>query len=282
MVPPEYYFKIIDYLDESKLPATVSLTTNLWDYYKRPDRWIPLFKNPRVGIATSFQYGEGRRITKDQVLTEEIFIDIVSKFKKDIGYMPEFITVIDEENEDTVLDTVRLARRLETRCKINYVNASGRQTNSYPLSKMYVKYLEIYEAELAEYEFSTSQMMKVLNHKETVCPLSRDCDSHIRSLNPDGSYFSCGSFADDKLFPINFDREMKETSVIKTPLSSATELESLKDECFSCPMFNICNGCRKSIYDLKKQGQEIVEDHCSRMKSIAPKILKYTEAAWIH
>ena len=47
---------------------------------------------------------------------------------------------------------------------------------------------------------------------------------------------------------------------------------SLKEECFSCPMFSICNGCRKTIKDLKEA--DVVESHCIRMKKIAEEIIK--------
>ena len=46
----------------------------------------------------------------------------------------------------------------------------------------------------------------------------------------------------------------------------------MKRACLECPMFNICNGCRKTIKDFKKHN--VVEDHCRLMKTIAPKILK--------
>ena len=37
-------------------------------------------------------------------------------------------------------------------------------------------------------------------------------------------------------------------------------------------MFSICNGCRKTIKDLKEA--DVVESHCVRMKSIASEIIK--------
>jgi sulfatase maturation enzyme AslB (radical SAM superfamily) len=75
---------------------------------------------------------------------------------------------------------------------------------------------------------------------------------------------------DDKEYPINFVKEVKEGGFI-TPLQNAPELYSLKDECIGCPMFSICNGCKKTIKDLKQHN--MVEEHCSLMKQIAPKII---------
>ena len=76
---------------------------------------------------------------------------------------------------------------------------------------------------------------------------------------------------DDKEYPIDFVKEIKQKQFIK-PLEDAPELFSLKDECVTCPMFNICNGCKKTIKDLKQH--DMVEEHCSHMKQLAPRIIK--------
>jgi sulfatase maturation enzyme AslB (radical SAM superfamily) len=56
-----------------------------------------------------------------------------------------------------------------------------------------------------------------------------------------------------------------------TPLKDDMNLMSLKKACFSCPMFEICNGCSKTIKDLKEYN--MVEDHCQHMKSMASDII---------
>jgi radical SAM protein with 4Fe4S-binding SPASM domain len=113
-------------------------------------------------------------------------------------------------------------------------------------------------------------MMVRLKGKPTICPQSRDCDSGIRTIQPDGDYYSCGSFGDDKDKSIDFEYEM--AGGFSTPLSDDIELVSMKNACFSCPMFEICNGCRKTIKDTKKFG--MVEEHCRLMKQLAPEIIK--------
>ena len=52
MMDPQYYREIIKYCDDNNLPANISLTTNLWPFYKNPNKWLDIFQNPRVGIAT--------------------------------------------------------------------------------------------------------------------------------------------------------------------------------------------------------------------------------------
>jgi radical SAM protein with 4Fe4S-binding SPASM domain len=270
MMPPEYYFKIIEHLDAHDLKASLSLTTNLWSFYLRPAQWSPLFRHPRVGVSTSFNYGETRRITKDRVFTEEIFWKVSNLFYEEVGRRPDFISVITEENEDTAIDNVRLAQKMGVECKLNYAMASGIQGKPYLLSKIYKIYLEVYRLGLMPWEFNTKQMVKRISSFATACPQNRDCDSGIRCLQPDGDYYSCGAFGDDKEYAIDFQKEMA-SSVVFQPLKESAELVSLKTECFGCPMFDICNGCRKTVRDLKQHA--LVEEHCTLMKTLAPDIL---------
>ena len=73
MVEPDYYWRIIDWLDEHNYDTSISLTTNLWPFYKKPKKWTPLFNNDRVGVTTSFQYGGGRLKGDYTEFTEEDF-----------------------------------------------------------------------------------------------------------------------------------------------------------------------------------------------------------------
>jgi len=73
MMDPKYYMDIIEFLDKNNYPASISLTTNLWPFYKKPEKWLEVFQHPRVGIATSFQYGGGRLKGDFTEFTEEDF-----------------------------------------------------------------------------------------------------------------------------------------------------------------------------------------------------------------
>ena len=55
-------------------------------------------------------------------------------------------------------------------------------------------------------------------------------------------------------------------------LQKEMRLMNLKQSCFTCPMFQICNGCKKTIKDLKDY--DLVESHCITMKKLAPKIIE--------
>jgi radical SAM protein with 4Fe4S-binding SPASM domain len=269
MMDPQYYREIIKYCDDNNLPANISLTTNLWPFYKNPKKWMDVFQNPRVGIATSFQYGSGRLKGDYSVFTEEDFWNCSNAVLEHCGYRPSFIAVITEENEDSVIRTVELAKKMDVVCKVNYAMASGEQDKPYMLAKIYYQYVKIWQAGLAEWEHNTQQMMNRLRGEATICPLTRTCDSHIRTIQPEGDYYSCGAFGDDKEKAIDWDFEMN--GGFATPLADSFELNSLKKGCYTCPMFQICNGCKKTIKDLKKHN--MVEEHCYNMKLLGPAIL---------
>lgn len=270
MVRPRYYWELIDFLDVNDLDARISFTSNLWPFYKNTELWLDLFKHPRMGVCTSFEYGGQRLIAKGKPYTEQHFRDVVAHFEENVGYKPDFISVINDDNEQHAIKNVELAKDLGVECKLNYAMASGRQSAPYQLSKIYKTYLEIIDRGLMPWEFNTKQMVRRLSGRATVCPQSRECDKGIRALNPGGDYYSCGSIADDKEMPIDFNAEVRLGDFF-TPLQDSFEHKFLKSDCLSCPMFEICNGCRKTIVDMKRHG--IVEEHCKLMKTLAPKII---------
>lgn len=265
MVDPSYYWKILNYINEKQLNTTLSFTTNLWDFYKRPQRWIELFKQKNVGVATSFNYGDTRRITRNQVLTDTIFWEISDLFLTHVGYRPDFLSVINDDNESSALDNVRLAKAMGVECKLNYAMASGEQSRPYQLSKIYKIYLDVISEGLTPWEFNTKEMIKSISQKATICPRNRSCDTGIRCLQPEGDYYSCGAFGDDKEYAIDFESEMSSTK-IATPLLDDYSISALKPECYGCAMFSLCNGCRKTIKDMKKA--EMVSAHCDLMKRL--------------
>lgn len=281
MIPQEYYWQLIEHLEEKGYPASISFTSNLWPFYKNPHRWKGLFNHPRMGVTTSFQYGGGRLKGDLTEFSEKDFWKVSDAMLEHCGYRPEFIAVITEENAHNAIKNVELAKEMDVVCKLNYAFSSGppvqfkgitmgQEGKPFVLSDIYEIYVEIWKRGLAPWEFNTSQMVKRLRGQATVCPQTRSCDEGIRALQPSGDYYSCGAFGDDRQYPIDFEREMAGEFI--TPIKHQPKLQSLKDECYTCPMFQICNGCRKTIKDLKDNG--LVETHCRKMKTLAPDILK--------
>lgn len=284
MMPVEYYWEILSYIDQHRLKTTLSLTTNLWGFYKSPQKWVNLFRHPNVGVCTSFQYGNSRLKGNLEPFTEEEFWRISDIFLALVGYRPTFIAVITEENQDTVIKTVELAKKMNVICKVNYANASGpvkyfkgiaigNEGKPFLLADIYSKYIEILEAGLAPWEHNAQQMVKAIRNEPTICPISRRCDEGIRSLQPDDRYYSCGAFGDDNLYPVDFKEDMVKR--ITGTLQNQLELFSMKEDCQTCPMFLLCNGCRKTIHDLKSCGR--VEEHCMKMKAQADKIIELSD-----
>ncbi|MBL7557229.1 MAG: radical SAM protein [Bdellovibrionaceae bacterium] len=263
MMKPDYYWEIIRYLEERNMNTTLSFTTNLWAFYKNPEPWVELFKHPLVGINTSFNYGQTRRITKDRVYTEEDFWKVSDLFLEKIGYRPSFISVITEENFSTAIDNVYLAKKMNVECKLNYALASGDQGSSFLMGKIYEVYLQIIRLGLTEWEYNSKQIIRKKNAISTSCPLNRACDETIRCLQPESDYYSCGAFGDDKQYPISFQEEVIQGKKF-LPLKDQAPLAYLKEDCLTCPLFEICNGCKKNISDIKKSNR--VQEHCSAMQ----------------
>jgi radical SAM protein with 4Fe4S-binding SPASM domain len=281
MMDPQYYWNIIDHLDSINSHATLSFTSNLWPFYKNPNKWKDLFNHPRMGVTTSFQYGGGRLKGDLSEFTEEDFWKCSDAMLEHCGYRPDFISVITEENEHDAIKNVELAKRMGVECKLNYAMSSGppvkfkgiimgQQGKPYMLSNIYEIYVEIWKRGLAPWEFNTKQMMKRLIGQSTCCPQNRECDSGIRTLQPSGDYYSCGAFGDDREYSINFDQEMKGKKIF--PIKNILELQTMTEDCYTCPMFEICNGCKKTIKDHKTYN--MASTHCKKMKTLAPDILK--------
>lgn len=280
MMPVQYYWDIIDHIEENDLPANLAFTSNLWPFYKKPEKWKDLFNHPLVGVTTSFQYGNARLKGDYTPYTESEFWDVSDAFLEHCGYRPDFIAVITEENDDTVLKTVALAKAMGVEVKVNYAYGSGdvkevkhgtmgNKDQPYRLSRIYRHYLDIYNTGLMQWEYNTKQMIDAMQNKSTTCPLNRSCDSGIRAIQPSGRYYSCGAFGDDDEYGIDFKEEME--GAFHQPLQRP-ELMSMKDACFTCPMFDICNGCKKTISELKTLN--MVETHCLQMKELAPEIIE--------
>lgn len=258
---PEFYWDIIEYLDFKGMDkTTLAFTTNLWDFYKKPDKWTELFSHERVGVTTSFNYGETRRISKSRNFSEEEFLKVSDLFLERIGYRPDFISVITEENADTAVDNVRLAKKLGVECKLNWAMASGRASKPYPIGKMYKIYAEIYKEGLTEWEHNTKEILGKKNGKNAVCPLNRECQKGIRNLQPDG-YGTCGAFGDDHEYEVDFDKEMAGAKIDPFPKK---DFLALKEECLTCPGYQYCHGCKKVMTDLRRH--DLIEVSCKAMK----------------
>ena len=260
MVDPAYYLELLSLLDPG---ATMYMTSNLKDFYLNPDKWEPILKNPNVYVATSFQYGNGRRWDRDTIYSEEKFIDVFTMFKNRIGRTPSFIAVIDESNEDTAFKTVELAKKLGTSCKLNNATKLGKQKNHYPRYKMFQIYLGLIDNGLAEYE------VNCLERSIGRCPINirRLCKSVIRSIYIDSDNNPRYSYCDK--IDIGLPIETIRPEPIQHVLSPE---EYISEKCGECELINICNACDSNV----EQAKEFPE-YCEEMIKLKTRII---EAGW--
>lgn len=262
MVNPSYYWDIIDYLDKKDMDTTISFTSNLWPFLKSPDKWVELFNHERMGISTSFQYGNGRLKGDYSVFTEDDFWEVSDAMLEHVGYRPDFISVVTEDELDIAIKNVELAKRMNVECKLNYAMASGDQYKPLLLADIYKIYLDIYDKGLTEWEYNTKDIIKSLNNVATACPRNRSCNQTIRCIQPDGDQYTCGAFADDKEYLIGND------------FKDDIDLISMTSRCFTCELFNLCNGCAKTIKDHKRFNMN--EQHCFEMTQLKNRLLCLT------
>lgn len=272
MMSPKYYWDLINHIELNHLSTNISLTTNLWDFYKNPNKWMELFKHPKIGVCTSFQYGNERRLGSGEVFTESMFKEIFFMFKELIGYEIMFIAVINDSNENTTIETVELARSLNTECKMNPVVKSGRSGYYYPFYKIMQKYIEIIEHGLSPWEFNSKEIKKLIHNQPACCPYGRTCYKNIRAISPEGLIHSCGSINDDHYVNLKLNKPTYELSSYNER-KFASDYNYIKKECFGCDMFDFCNSCYKRIMDIKENPNEI-NTHCLEMKKLEKKLMR--------
>lgn len=265
MVPPSYYLELEKLLREyGNTESYICLTSNLWDYYENPEKWKPVFSNKRFKVMNSFQYGNQRLKSDGTPYTEEDMTKIMNLYEKEYGEKFSFLAVITEENENTVIKTVELAKKLNTICRINPAVQSGRTKKYYPHWKMMEHYLNIYKSGLMNYEYNTQQIIsKIMIGKNAMCPWNSSCLSGIRSFSPEGLVHPCGAFGDNHYTNKN-NKTYELTEYNENEI--AKDYPYIKAECIACENFLLCNSCHKSIHDIKINHDE--EEHCNNMKKI--------------
>lgn len=258
MVSPKYYDEILTLGN-----FTISLTSNLKDFYLNSEKWKNLLKNPRVNICTSFQYGDGRKWDKHTIYTEEMFINVMTKFNEEIGYMPPFIAVISNKNEDKALNHLHLAKKLNTKCKMNPLLPLGLSKDFYPLYKMIDIWMAIYNNHLEEWWDNDKQfLLGTCNFNTNLL-----CETSIRSFwlndKEEVVYSNCEDCAvNGYVIPIDKNKpKQTETEICKTQI--------IDEKCLCCPLYRLCNGC-KSLRAINK----ITENHCEEMLKRLEKIKK--------
>lgn len=249
----------------------VSLTTNLKAYYNNREYWKPLLSNPRLGIATSFQYGNERLWDENTVYDESMFIKVMTAFKEDFGYLPPFIAVITPDNIDRAIDHVYLAKRLGTKVKLNGLEAVGRSTKSTPLYKMIDIWDKVYQLGLQDYvqwdpQFTSGGCNWNTNHMCKSCIRACWVDDHDQL-----HYSFCETLlegvANQPAIEIPTDTQRPK------PIPIIPQFDQfLTNECISCELSDLCNGCY-----VNKEIAKCFPDFCEQMKARKQTILSHCE-----
>lgn len=266
-VDPKWYYDLLTWLENNNMQVNISFTTNLYDFWKNPDKWEDLFKN-YVSVCTSFQYGNQRKLADGRVFTEEMFREVFKLFEDRIGYKLKFIAVVNSNTIAYCQKTVELAKELGTTCRLNPALRSGRTTRPFPFQLMMIKWLQIIELGLGDYEDNCKLIKDAWNNKVTECPFNSFCHDSIRCMSPDGTVHTCPAIADDILLGVD-ESYIGDTLKVK-PYKDLV----LKFECYQCRNFCLCNSCTKRIMDIHEMGDDWLAEHCEVMKSLIPRMQK--------
>lgn len=264
MVEPSYYYELHDIAQ-----CSMSATTNLKDFYMNPDKWVELFNEPWFNVSTSFNYGDSRMWDKFTVYDECMFLKVMDLYSTKINRdIPSFIAVIDDNNENTVMDHVYLAKRIGSRVKLNNALAVGKQGKTYQRYKMFHHYLNIIDAGLDKYETNCAE------RGISRCPrnINLMCENSIRCCSIDSNGDIHISTCDEQLALGN---EIPSDQVIhriikpeKIPYS-----EYITEDCSCCELFRLCNGCTSNRMEAKKD-----PNYCKEMKKLEKRII---DTGWL-
>ena len=237
--PVSYYQDLLSILDYD---YSLSITSNMVLWYENPEKWDWLCNNPRVGIDTSFQYGDERK--DDLVYTEERFKEVFWAFYKRYGKKIDFISVISNNNAKYAIKTVELAKELDVWVKLNCQLPVGLSTEYFPRYKLLEIYLELIRLGLDKYETN------LIKRKEHICSFV---------LSPEYCKTIDAAYVNDKEELVLTQCEEVASSEGKFKIEKGY---LFKDKCLACPLCRICNGCSVN----RIATEPIKEEHCKWMK----------------
>ena len=275
---PQYYHRFLQWKDnhhDTRIrKLLVSFTSNLWDFYKRPEKWLDIFKREDVDIGTSFQYGTGRKITQNLPYSEELFIRVFNKVVELTDKKPGFIAVIDYDNQDTIINTVNLAKRLDTVCKINPLFTSGRSTTFYRWDDMLLQYAKLFELGLDQYEMNCQMIRGIITGdvQRAGCPLhNRYCENDFRVISPDGYIKTC-SMEQNSISELSQSIITLYKNHQVNDITTNRKLKLASTKCLTCDYYRWCNYCRIKIQEFKTIQDK--DQYCKNIENAIQRIKK--------
>ena len=244
----KYFDELIDIMTQITPNYSISLTSNLVLWEQNPEKYDYLFKNPHVGVITSFQYGGERKDQNDY--NEDRFIELFNEFFKRYGIRLKFIYVVNENNEKYIQKACELAKKLNTKLKLNQQLPLGLSELYYPRYKLIEQHIKMIKL---GYEDVLESLISIRNK---ICPFPL-------------SYKTC---QEGKVVYVDNNNELK-MSCCEDIISSKDNIELKNDflskKCLTCKLFDLCNGCSVNRFysDIDKQ--------CSWMKEHEGEINEY-------
>jgi len=276
LISPEKYLSLFDWIEHNNININqYGFTTNLWDFYKRPDKWSDIFRRDDVSVCTSFQYGSARRITKNVIYTESMFVDVYNKFKQLVGKDLPFIAVIDDNNKHTAIQTVKLAQQLNTTCKINPLFIAGKSDNCFRWPDMLNIYADIIENGLTDWEENSKLVYNlVTNHyAEKSCPFIHHCNDGFAVITTDGLVSRCS---------IDIQTHQKQNIIHfvgrdrVSDITRVNQYKIVKPDCLMCRCFDWCNTCKVKIYEAQQLADQsycdLMCDAVDRLQDVCRKV----------
>lgn len=244
MNPRTYFEDLISIMEEVNPNGyEIGITSNLSLWNKDPEKYDYLFKNPKVIVETSFQYGGERKDDKD--FSEDRFIEIFNKFKERYDYPLSFIYVVNEHNEQYALKACELARRLNTKLSITQQIPVGASKTLYPKYKILNLYMNIIDAGYEDRIWNTQGIY------DKNCPFVDDVNKCL----------TCS-----KVIWVGSDELVHEDCcdllIARNEEFPMSNRETISSKCFGCKMLRLCNGCPIQT----KYTKQIADTHCKWMK----------------
>ena len=230
----EYFEELISIMESIDPNYSISLTSNMVLWYNNPEKYDYLFKNPHIGVITSFQYGDGRR--DERVYDETRFINLFNTFYNRYNLKLDFIYVVNKDNEKYIEEACQLARGLGCRLKLNQQMPLGLSKIYYPRYKLLEQHIKMIKLGYRDVLFSLDS---ILNN---TCPFPV-------------SYRSC---LEGRIAYINKNNELI-VSNCEDIISSKDKIDIdnkvLYNKCLTCKMYSLCNGCAINRYYTNKEKQ---------------------------
>jgi organic radical activating enzyme len=230
----EYFEELISIMESITPNYSISLTSNMVLWFNNPEKFDYLFNNPHIGVITSFQYGGERKDKEDY--NETRFIELFNKFYDRYKLKLHFIYVVNNDNEKYIEDACKLARRLDTRLKLNQQLPLGLSKTFYPRYKLLEQHIKMIK-------LGYSDVLESLDSiRNNTCPFPI-------------SYHSCKQ---GRVVYVDKDNKLVVNNC-EDIISSRHKIEITNDflynKCVTCKMFRLCNTCAVNRFYTNKEEQ---------------------------